>query len=168
MLFAHDLPFWVGALGLAAIFSAEISAADALLFMLATSFSQDLYKRFVNPAADDRQVLRCARAAAVAGGVLGFAIAVSVAKTVLDSLAIFYTLLGVSLFVPVVAGLFTRRGGATAALCAIVTGVTVAAGLQWSGGPGFVYGLTPPMWGIALAAMAYVAATLLTSERSRR
>ena len=56
LLFMHDLPFWVGALGLAAVFSAEVSAADAVLFMLATSLSQDLYKRFVNPAASDRQV----------------------------------------------------------------------------------------------------------------
>ena len=39
-------------LGLAAVFSAEISAADAVLFMLTTSLSQDLYKRFLNPAAD--------------------------------------------------------------------------------------------------------------------
>ena len=51
-----------GALGLAAVFSAEVSAADAVLFMLATSLSQDLYKRFVNPAATDRQVLTVARA----------------------------------------------------------------------------------------------------------
>jgi Na+/proline symporter len=36
---------WVGALGLAAVFSAEVSAADAVLFMVATSLSQDLYKR---------------------------------------------------------------------------------------------------------------------------
>ena len=70
MLFMHDLPFWVGGLGLAAVFSAELSAADAILFMLATSLSQDLYKRFVNPAATDRQVVPVARVASVAGGVL--------------------------------------------------------------------------------------------------
>src|SRR5207244_26478 len=63
-LLMQDLPFWVGALALAAIFSAEVSAADAILFMLATSFSQDLYKRFLNPAASDRQVVTAARMAA--------------------------------------------------------------------------------------------------------
>ena len=47
----HGLPPVVGALGLAAVFSAEVSAADAVLFMLTTSLSQDLYKRFVNPSA---------------------------------------------------------------------------------------------------------------------
>ena len=56
---------WVGALGLAAVFSAEVSAADAVLFMLATSLSQDLYKRFVNPAADRRAGADASRACAV-------------------------------------------------------------------------------------------------------
>src|SRR5439155_24098916 len=100
MVLMHDLPFWIGALGLAAIFSAELSAADAILFMLATSFSQDLYKRFLNPAASDRQVVTAARIASIAGSVLAIAVALSLARDVVDALAIFYTLLGVSLFVP--------------------------------------------------------------------
>ena len=48
MILMHGLPLAVGTLGLAAVFSAELSAADAVLFMLTTSLSQDLYKRFVN------------------------------------------------------------------------------------------------------------------------
>lgn len=126
MLFRYDLPFWVGAVGLAAIFSAEVSAADALLFMLATSFSQDLYKRFVNPGADDLAVVRVARAGAVAGAAIAVVVALGVAKDVVDALGIFYTLLGVSLFVPIVAGLYSRRGNARAALASIVAGVAIA------------------------------------------
>ncbi len=159
-LFASDLPFWIGALALAAIFSAEASAADALLFMLATSSSQDIYARFVNRAADDAQVVRVARLAAVAGGFLALVIAVKVAKNVLDSLAIFYVLLGVSLFVPVVAGLFTRRGGAPAALAAVAGGVAVAGGAQWLG-VGSPLGVPPPLWGIAAAAIAYIASAAM-------
>jgi SSS family solute:Na+ symporter len=145
-LFMTDLPFWVGALGLAAIFSAEVSAADALLFMLATSFSQDIYKRFLARSASDGQLLRCARAAAVAGGLLAFALAVTLAKDVINSLTVFYTLLGVSLFVPIVAGLYTRRGDAVAALCAIAGGVAAALVLR------------PATWGIAVSALAYMIA----------
>ena len=66
-----DLPAGFGSILLAAIFSAEVSTADAVLFMLATSLSQDLYRRFVRPDASDAQVLRVARWAAVAGGALG-------------------------------------------------------------------------------------------------
>ena len=61
MILMHGLPVAVGTLGLAAVFSAELSAADAVLFMLTTSLSQDLYKRFVNPGADERA--SCRRAA---------------------------------------------------------------------------------------------------------
>ena len=35
---------------LAAVFSAEVSTCDAILFMLSTSLSKDLYKRFLKPA----------------------------------------------------------------------------------------------------------------------
>jgi SSS family solute:Na+ symporter len=165
-LFRYNLPFWVGAFGLAAIFSAEVSAGDALLFMLATSFSQDLYKRFIKRDASDAEVLRCARGAAIAGSVLAVVIALWVAKDVIDSLRIFYTLLGVSLFVPIVAGLFAGRGDAVAALCAIGGGVSLATGVQLARGGGFLYGLTPPMWGIAAAAAAYMMAAAMIPRRA--
>lgn len=118
------LPTWIGSLGLAAVFSAEISSADAILFMLSTSLSEDLYKRYLRPDADDRHVLRVARGAAVAGGALGIFLAV-VLPSVIDSLSIFYSLLGVSLFVPVVAGLYLRRPGVPEAMAAVAGGVAV-------------------------------------------
>ena len=52
-LLLHGVPPVVGAIGLAAVFSAELSAADAVLFMLTTSLSQDFYKRFVRPDASE-------------------------------------------------------------------------------------------------------------------
>ena len=107
-LLLESLPPLVGALGLAAVFSAEVSSADAILFMLATSLSRDLYHRFVHPDASDAQVLSVARRAAVAGGVGGTALAI-VLGTIVDALRIFYTLLTVSLFVPLIVGLYVRR-----------------------------------------------------------
>jgi SSS family solute:Na+ symporter len=165
MLFMDDLPFWVGALGLAAVFSAEVSAADAILFMLATSLSQDLNKRFVNPAASDRQVLTVARLASIAGGVLGIVVAL-LSKTIVDALSIFYTLLGVSLFVPIVAGLFMRRLRAFDALAAIGGGlVAVVVAQMWNGGePIGIF--TPSMCGLGAAVVAFVAAALLTARPS--
>src|SRR5204862_6933927 len=95
-LFMHDLPFWVGGLGLAAVFSAEVSAADAVLFMLATSLSQDLYKRFINPAADDRRIIAVALWTTLASGVFGVLLAIDLADEI-DALTILYTRLGDSL-----------------------------------------------------------------------
>jgi solute:Na+ symporter, SSS family len=154
-VFARDLPFWIGGLGLAAIFSAEVSAADAILFMLATSFSQDLYKRFFRPDADDARVVGAARLATVTGAALAIAVAIGVAKDVVDALAIFYTLLSVSLFVPVVMGLYSRGPGSAAALAAIAAGVAVVAGMQVIR-HGASFGVfTPAMLGMAAATAAF-------------
>jgi solute:Na+ symporter, SSS family len=153
-LLMHDVPFWVGALGLAAVFSADVSAADAILFMLATSLSQDLYKRFVRPTATDQQVLMVARGASIAGGAFGVALAI-LSESITDALSIFYTLLAVSLFVPVVAGLYSRRARTPEALAAIASGVAAVIAAQlWNGGKAIGM-ITPAMWGLAAAAVAF-------------
>ena len=53
------LPVWLGALLLASVFSAEVSSADAILFMLSTSLSRDLFQRHIRPDLDDNRLLRC-------------------------------------------------------------------------------------------------------------
>ena len=118
------LPAALGALALAAVFSAEVSSADAILFMLSTSLSKDIYKRYLAPEATDAQVLRVARAAAVSGGALGVILAV-VIPSVIASLTAFYAVLSVSLFVPVAAGLHTRTAGVPEALAAMAAGVAI-------------------------------------------
>jgi SSS family solute:Na+ symporter len=160
----HGLPVAIGALGLAAVFSAELSAADAVLFMLTTSLSQDLYKRFVNPAADERLVLRVARITTVIAGALGTALAI-VSPTVIGVLTIFYTLLGVSLFVPILAGLYVPAAGTRHALVAMVLGVGTVLWVQFStGGRGF--GMwTPALVGLTAAIVGFALMLLLAPAR---
>ena len=152
VILTQGVPAWVGLLGLAAVLSAEISSADAILFMLATSLSKDLYKRFVNPGATDRQVLRVARGAAVVGGGAGVLLAVLL-PDIAGALTIFYSILGVSLFVPVVAGLHSRRPGVLEALAAAGAGVValLVARATWDG----VSWMVPSAWGLVSAAAAY-------------
>ncbi len=126
------LPPAVGAVGLAAVFSAEVSSADAILFMLSTSLSEDLYKRFVRPEASDREVLRVARWAAAIGGGAAMALAVGL-PSVIGALSLFYAFLGVSLFVPLVAGLHSRRPGTPEALWAIGAGVALVLAARLAG-----------------------------------
>ena len=123
----HGVPPIVGGIGLAAVFSAELSAADAVLFMLTTSLSQDFYKRFVNRSAEDGQVLRVTRMTAVVAGALGVLVAI-VAEDVIDALTIFYTLMAVGLFVPILTGLFSRRPSPAGALAR-----SLLASRSWAG-----------------------------------
>ncbi len=167
MIFLHDVPFWVGALGLAAVFSAEVSAADAVLFMLATSLSQDLYKRYIRPGATDRQVLLVARLASVLGGTLAVLVAF-VSKTIVDALSIFYTMIAVSLFVPVIAGLYVRRPRPLEALAAIAGGVISVAVLQFGFGGAPIGFFTPAMLGLVVAAAAFAVAALARQKAEGR
>jgi SSS family solute:Na+ symporter len=163
MILMHGLPPLAGALALAAVFSAEISAADAVLFMLATSLSQDLYKRFIRPDAADVKVLRVARRTTVSSGVLGVALALSF-EDLVETLTIFYALLGVSLFVPIVAGLYVKQTSSEGALASIAAGVTGwAAVYVATGGTGWGI-VTPPAAGL-LAAIAAWAISLAVSRR---
>ena len=153
MVLLELLPAWLGALALAAVFSTEVDTCDAILFMLSTSASKDFYKRFIAPDASDAQLLRVARVSAAAGGAVGVMLAI-VLETVISALTIFYSLLVVTLFVPILGGLYSRRAGSAAALAAITSGVAamfiirlgVATTYRW---------LDPTLAGLAAAAIAF-------------
>jgi len=131
-----------------------------VLFMLTTSFSQDLYKRFLNPAADDARVLHVARLATLASGTLGVLLAVFSADLV-ETLKIFYALLGVSLFVPVLAGLYVPRATTRSALVSVVAGVTGMLVVQLTTS-GAGYGmLGPAPAGLLAAALGWALALVV-------
>lgn len=126
MVMTKLMPGWLGLLTLAAVFSAEVSASDAILFMLSSSLSVDLYKTFLKPKAADRELLVIGRVTAVAGAGLGVALAV-VLPSIITALQIFYTLMAVALSAPLIVGLYSRRPTAARAIVAIVTSVALTA-----------------------------------------
>ena len=154
---ATQLPVFIGALGLAAVFSAEVSTCDAILFMLSTSLSKDLYKRFVQPGR--RRSAACcyvARLAAVAGGIGGVILAIQL-ETVIGALASSTRCSSVSLFVPVSpachAAARRRAGGAGVDGAGIVTLLVRAARAPTAAGYGL---LNPNLLGLGAAALAFV------------
>jgi SSS family solute:Na+ symporter len=152
-LLRDDLPPWLGALALAALFSAEVSSADAVLFMLSTSIARDLYAGHLRPGADDGQQLRVARAAAIGSGVLGVLVAIW-AGSIITLMRLFYSLLSASLFVPVIAGVFVPQAGRPHALAAMVAGVVTTAALHVGTAGAGLAGLAPVVWGLVASAVA--------------
>jgi len=110
------LPAWLGLLTLAAIFSAELSASDAALFMLSSSLSVDLYKTFLKPEATDRDLLRVGRTLLAIG-----------LPSVISALQIFYTVMAAALSGPLIVGLYSLRPGPRRAIVAIVVAVAITA-----------------------------------------
>jgi solute:Na+ symporter, SSS family len=156
-LLREQLPAWLGALAMAAVFSTEVDTCDAILFMISTSASKDLYKRHCKPDAGDAELLRVARIAAVVGGALGVLLSVYL-TTVIGALTIFYSILGVSLFVPVIGGLYTRRAGSGAAMAAIITGVAALLVVRFGFGDEYPW-LDPTLTGLVAATVAFALTT---------
>jgi SSS family solute:Na+ symporter len=161
-LLTYHLPAWLGALALAAVFSTEVDTSDAILFMLSTSASKDVYKRFLRPEASDAQLLAVGRGSAVAGGISGVVLAMYL-DTVIGALTVFYSLLVVTLFVPILAGLYTRRATERDALAAIAAGVVTLFVLR-VGLIGLPAWVDPTLGGIVMGAAACAATILLRAR----
>jgi SSS family solute:Na+ symporter len=161
-MLAEGLPASFGALALAGVFAAEISSADAVLFMLSTSASRDLYRGLLRPAASDASVVRVARAAAVAGAAAGVALSF-VHRSVLDAAGAFYSVLVVTLFVPIIGGVYVRQLGPAQGLASLA-GIPVLAYVHLTTG-GLGYGLVSPT---IAGVLASAAATLMSVAAARR
>jgi SSS family solute:Na+ symporter len=153
----NHLPFFAAALALAAVFSAEMSAADAVLYMLSTSGARDLYKGYVKPDASDTEVLRAARIAALVGAALAYGLTF-IYPNVLDALKMFYSVLVVSLFAPLLGGLYLPAAGRRAALPAMLAGVGVLLVMHTiTGGKGYGW-VSPTLLGLIASGATYVVA----------
>jgi SSS family solute:Na+ symporter len=158
----QQLPPWLGALALAAVFSTEVDTCDAILFMLSTSASKDLYKRFINPAATDAHLLRVGRGSAIAGGAIGVLLSIWL-QTVIGAITVFYSLLVVTLFVPVIGGLYVRKAGSREAIAAVGAGVMTLLVVRF-GVAGSYPWVDPALSGIVASALAFVAVLVLRTH----
>jgi solute:Na+ symporter, SSS family len=165
-LLTGALPVWLGGLLLGALFSAELSAADAVLFMLTTSLGKDLYKTFIRPDADDKSLLRVSRLTAVGCGLFGAGLAIWF-DSVIAALKIFYTLLSAALLLPLLFGLYSRRVTARASIAATLVSVTVTFALELlTKGRGYA-GLPSLIWG-TLAGMVAILLLIETPKKTSR
>lgn len=155
LVMARLLPPWLGGLALAAVLSAELSTCDAILFMLSTSLSTDLYRTYINPRADARRLLRVNRITALLAGGGGVVLALGL-PSIIAALTIFYGLLVVSLCVPLLGGLYSTWPKTSSVILAIMSaiGVTLVVHFLTQGrGVGW---LAPEAWGILVSLVVVV------------
>lgn len=165
-LLTQSLPVWLGGLLLGAIFAAEVSTVDAILFMLSTSLSKDFYQTFINPQADDHRLMYVARTTAIVCGVLGAGLGILL-ETVIQALTIFYTLMSAALFLPLVAGLYTKRVTARAAMATMLASVAVTLAIdRLTGGQG-QWGVPSLIWGALVGLAVMVAVSLFERTKSK-
>lgn len=150
------LPRWLGVWTVASIFSAELSATDAILFMLSSSLTVDLYQTFLNPTAEGPRLLNVGRLLTLVTGIAGVFLAIAL-PSVIAAVSIFYGLIAVMLLVPVLAGLYAKRALPSAALISIAVALATtltADSLTRGQGWGLV---SPQALGIFAAALVFLA-----------
>jgi SSS family solute:Na+ symporter len=133
--------------------------------MLSTSLAVDLYKTFLNPKVSQQKMLWVSRIASVGAGIVGILLA-AVLPSIIQAVSIFYGLIAVALFVPVLAGLYSRRVFASAALSSIAAALAATlTTIRLTDGAG-VGVLSPQAIGIGTAALVMIAFHAFSSSHA--
>ena len=131
------MPFYAACLALAGIFAAEVSTADTVLYMLAGSLVNDLYRRFINPDISDKKLLYSSRFTSLICGIIGVILALRL-ESIISALTIFYSLMSVSLAAPLIFGLFTKRANNLGAILSAVMGIILTVYMTFGGFGGVI------------------------------
>jgi SSS family solute:Na+ symporter/sodium/proline symporter len=120
----QGLPSLIGAILLGGIFAKVISTANNYLFSPATNLIHDVYGRFINPKASERQTLIMSRVLVIALGIFALLQATQF-QSILNAALYAYTVYGAAVTPAVLAVFFWRRANTGGAISSIVVGTVV-------------------------------------------
>jgi solute:Na+ symporter, SSS family len=123
----EGLPVLIGAILLGGIFAKVISTANNYLFSPATNLIHDVYERFINPKATERQSLIVSRV--LVAGLGAFALLQAAQfESVLRASLYAYTIYGAAVTPVVLAVFFWPRATTSGAIASIALGTVVTVG----------------------------------------
>lgn len=154
----HGVPPIVGALLVSAMVAIIVSTADGFLLVPSTNLMRDVYERFINPAATDRQKLMISRGLVVTLGVAAYLL-IQVFPSVLRAAYTAYTMYGFGVTPAILAAFLWKRVTTAGGVASIVGGMTAT--IVWVI-VGRILGHDPLGIDVAFPAMA-VSLTLLVS-----
>ena len=111
---------------MAAIMAAIMSTADSLLLQTGSIAARDLYERFINPNASERQMVWVSRLLVLAIGVVGYFVALIQPPTVFGLVVFVTSVLGSAFLPAYVCAVWWRRANTPGAFASMVAGAGVA------------------------------------------
>ena len=154
------LPVGLSGLVISAYVAALMSTADSCLIGPVAIFVNDIYRKWMRPAASDEELVRVGRVATVVLGVLAIGTAYLLPR-VLDLILYAYTFGAAGLFFPMLGLLFWRRTTSSGAFWSILGG----------GGSALVWTFAGEPWGVAasyigwgVSGLTLVAVSFVTSH----
>ncbi|MBI4542851.1 MAG: sodium:solute symporter family protein [Gemmatimonadetes bacterium] len=159
----HGVSPVIGGLLLAAMVAVIVSTADSFLLTPSTNIVRDIYKRFVNPGADDRTMLRMSRAVVVMLGLVAFA-QVGFFPSILSAAYAAYTMYGAGITPALLAAFFWRRATTPGGVASISSGMAVTLAWKvWENRIGALpYGFDAQFPAIATSVLTLIVVSLLT------
>ena len=118
------LPLIIGLLLVSTMMAIIVSTADSFLLIPATNLTRDVYQRYVNINAEERQILFISRVLVLALGLIAYLL-VSQFKTVLNAAFTAYNIYGASLTPALLAAFLWKRATKEGAVASIITGASV-------------------------------------------
>ena len=121
---ARDCPVLAGCVLLAAAVAIIVSTGDSFLLVPATNIVRDIYQRFINPRATERQIVLYSRVAVIGLGLAGY-ILIQFFETVLRAALFSYTMYGVGITPALLACFLWKRATTAGGLASILGGMLV-------------------------------------------
>jgi len=160
MVIMHLLPAGVAGIVIAAYIAAVMSSADSALIGPVAIFTNDIYRKQINPGASEARLVGVARITTLTLGVLAIGMAYLV-PNILDLILYAYTFGAAGIFFPMLGLLFWRGTTARGAFWSMILGGTSAVAWAMAGEPmGFAASYTG--WVIGLPTLIVV--SLLTEH----
>jgi sodium/proline symporter len=157
------LPAAVTGLVMAAIMAAIMSTADSLLLQTGSIASRDIYERFINPDATEKQMVMVSRGLVLAIAVVGYAVALVEPPTVF-SIVIFATSVLGSAFLPAyVCAVWWRKANTPGALASMVVGSSVSFLWEYLGMVETTQ-LAPMLTGVVSSTITMIVVSLATQK----
>ncbi len=122
------LPSGMLGLGLAALLACLMSGVAASLAAANTVFACDIYQAFLKSDANDRQILKAGRWAAVGGTLLAFGMACAAlrANCLWDAVVLAFAVVNAPLFATILLGAFWKRATGHGAFAGLLAGIAAA------------------------------------------
>ncbi len=150
---------------MAAIMAAIMSTADSLLLQTGSIASRDIYERFINPDASERQMVTVSRILVLAVAVVGYLVALVEPPTVF-SIVIFATSVLGSAFLPAyVCAVWWKKANTPGALASIIVGASVAFVWEYAGLVNSTQ-LHPMLTGVVSSTVTMIVVSLATQKSS--
>jgi sodium/proline symporter len=157
------LPAAATGLVMAAIMAAIMSTADSLLLQAGSVASRDLYERFLNPRATERQMVLVSRGLVLAIGAGGYVVALVQPPAIFDVVIFATSVLG-SAFAPAFfCAVWWRKANTPGAIASMIAGAATSVGWEWAKLADSTT-VHPMAAGLLASSVTMVAVSLLTAK----